>query len=60
MENENSRTVNQTNNSSEINYTLKYQPTCYVRAVLESESAPENLKQLVTALYLYYRMSQMS
>ncbi|WP_462282664.1 M26 family metallopeptidase [Ruminococcus champanellensis] len=41
-------------------YTLKYQPTCYVRAVLESESAPENLKQLVTALYLYYRMSQMS
>lgn len=41
-------------------YTLKYQPVCYVRAVLESESAPENLKQLVTALYLYYRMSQMS
>lgn len=41
-------------------YTLKYQPTCYVRAVLESESAPENLKQLVTAFYLYYRMSQMS
>lgn len=41
-------------------YTLKYQPTCYVRAVLESEAAPENLKQLVTALYLYYRMSQMS
>ena len=41
-------------------YTLKYQPVCYVRAVLESEAAPENLKQLVTALYLYYRMSQMS
>ena len=41
-------------------YTLKYQPTCYVRAVLESEAAPENLKQLVTAFYLYYRMSQMS
>ena len=41
-------------------YTLKYQPVCYVRAVLESEAAPENLKQLVTAFYLYYRMSQMS
>ncbi|WP_415934584.1 GLUG motif-containing protein [Ruminococcus champanellensis] len=34
-------------------YVLSYDTMCYVRSVLASADAPDNLKQVVTALYLY-------
>ncbi len=34
-------------------YVLSYDSMCYVRSVLASADAPDNLKQVVTALYLY-------
>ena len=34
-------------------YVLSYDSMCYVRSVLASADAPDNLKQVVMALYLY-------